>query len=91
MPRTASSVSMAQRPWRGWAVKMAPLSVSSEAANPRWRPLDGRFDVTRWVLVDGDEVEILNILDDHSRLVVASQVSATTRAADVVARHPKPA
>jgi hypothetical protein len=43
------------------------------------------------VLVDGDEVEILNILDDHSRLAVASQVSATTRAADVVARHPKPA
>ena len=41
-------------------------------------------DVTHWALADGTEVEILNILDDHSRLLVASRVFAPTRATDVV-------
>jgi transposase InsO family protein len=42
-------------------------------------------DVTHWVLADGNEVEILNIVDDHSRLLVACQACVTTKAADVVA------
>jgi transposase InsO family protein len=42
-------------------------------------------DTTHWQLADGTEVEILNVLDDHSRLLVASQAFATTKAADVVA------
>jgi transposase InsO family protein len=33
--------------------------------NERWQA-----DVTRWVIADGTEVEILNIVDDHSRLAV---------------------
>jgi transposase InsO family protein len=41
-------------------------------------------DVTHWRLVGGREVEILNILDDHSRLLVASVAFAPTRATDVV-------
>jgi transposase InsO family protein len=41
-------------------------------------------DVTHWALADGTEVEILNVLDDHSRLLVASQAFAPTRATDVV-------
>ena len=41
-------------------------------------------DVTHWVLADGSEVEILNILDDHSRLLVASRAFDPTRATDVV-------
>jgi transposase InsO family protein len=42
-------------------------------------------DTTHWQLADGTEVEILNVLDDHSRLVVASRAFVTTKAADVVA------
>jgi len=41
-------------------------------------------DVTHWPLADGIEAEILNILDDHSRLLVASRALATARAIDVV-------
>jgi transposase InsO family protein len=41
-------------------------------------------DVTHWGLADGTEVEILNILDDHSRLLVASVAFAVTKAVDVV-------
>jgi len=29
-------------------------------------------DITHWRLADGSEVEILNILDDHSRLCIAA-------------------
>lgn len=48
--------------------------------NERWQA-----DVTHWKLADGREVEILNLLDDHSRLLVASDTRPTTKAADVVA------
>lgn len=41
-------------------------------------------DTTYWTL-HGDIVEILNIIDDHSRLVVASRAFTRTKAADVVA------
>ena len=36
-------------------------------------------------LADGQGVEILNVIDDHSRLLVASVAFATVKAADVVA------
>jgi transposase InsO family protein len=42
-------------------------------------------DTTHWQLADGTEIEILNVVDDHSRLVVASRAFVTTKAADVVA------
>src|SRR4051794_3742421 len=41
-------------------------------------------DTTHWALAEGTDVEILNILDDHSRLLVASRTFETTKAADVV-------
>jgi len=41
-------------------------------------------DTTHWALADGTDVEILNVLDDHSRLLVASRAFETTKAADVV-------
>lgn len=41
-------------------------------------------DVTHWALAGGREVEILNIIDDHSRLLVASRAFDPTRATDVV-------
>ena len=51
----------------------------AELPNECWQA-----DTTHWALADGTDVEILNILDDHSRLLVASRAFATTKAADVV-------
>jgi transposase InsO family protein len=42
-------------------------------------------DATHWSLADGSAVEILNVIDDHSRLQVAGSALRTTKAADVVA------
>jgi transposase InsO family protein len=42
-------------------------------------------DATHWALADGRPVEILNMLDDHSRLLVAAEAFETVKAADVVA------
>jgi transposase InsO family protein len=52
----------------------------AELPNECWQA-----DTTHWQLADGTEVEILNVVDDHSRLAVASRVFVTTKAADVVA------
>jgi len=42
-------------------------------------------DTTHWHLEHDTDVEILNIIDDHSRVVVASRVFPSTKAGDVVA------
>jgi Integrase core domain len=42
-------------------------------------------DMTHWRLADGTDVEIVNFVDDHSRLCVASVAFAVTKATDVVA------
>jgi transposase InsO family protein len=41
-------------------------------------------DTTHWHLADGQDVEILNWLDDHSRLLVGSDACRTFKALDVV-------
>jgi transposase InsO family protein len=42
-------------------------------------------DVTHWQLRNGADVEILNFIDDHSRLIVAARVvAASTKVHDVV-------
>jgi len=41
-------------------------------------------DATHWALADGSPVEILNVIDDHSRVLVAASAFRTVRAADVV-------
>lgn len=41
-------------------------------------------DATHWALADGSPVEILNVIDDHSRLLVGSVAFSTVKAADVV-------
>jgi transposase len=41
-------------------------------------------DVTMWALKDGTQVEILNFLDDFSRVCVAAKALAVTSAPDVV-------
>lgn len=47
--------------------------------NQRWQA-----DVTHWTLADGTEVEILDFIDDHSRLVVAARATYRTKTHDVV-------
>ena len=42
-------------------------------------------DVTHWTLVDGTDVEIINFLDDHSRLALASRVHRATTARTALA------
>jgi transposase InsO family protein len=56
--------------------------VRFEAALPNecWQA-----DVTHWRLKDGADVEILDFIDDHSRLIVAARVVRVTRVGDVVA------
>jgi transposase InsO family protein len=41
-------------------------------------------DITHWALAGGAEVEILDIIDDHSRLVPGSTARAVFKAGDVV-------
>jgi len=47
--------------------------------NERWQA-----DATDWHLADGARVEILNFVDDHSRLFVASIAFTTVKAADAL-------
>ena len=42
-------------------------------------------DITHWSLADGTDVEILDVIDDHSRLIVAATARRVTKAAHVVA------
>jgi transposase InsO family protein len=41
-------------------------------------------DVTAWQLASGEVVEILNLIDDHSRLMLGSDAYGRVKAADVV-------
>src|SRR5581483_3038107 len=41
-------------------------------------------DVTHWQLRNGRDVEILDFIDDHSRLIVAAKVLRVTKVGDVV-------
>lgn len=56
------------------------VRFSAEMPNERWQA-----DITHWRLADGTEVEILNVVDDHSRFLVASEALARFKAPDVVA------
>src|SRR4051794_11060179 len=53
---------------------------AAELPNELWQA-----DITHWQLADGRQVEILNILDDHSRLLTGSTARAVFKAGDVVA------
>jgi transposase InsO family protein len=56
------------------------VRFEADMPNQRWQA-----DLTHWKLAGGTEAEILNVLDDHARLLVASHARMTTKAADVVA------
>jgi transposase InsO family protein len=52
---------------------------AAEQPNERWQA-----DTTHWQLTDGTPVEILNILDDHSRVALASVPRRTITGPDVL-------
>src|SRR5437870_3486884 len=56
------------------------VRFEADLPNERWQA-----DVTHWKLADDTDVEILNVIDDHSRFLVASDVLVVFKAADVVA------
>jgi transposase InsO family protein len=56
------------------------IGFEASLPNESWQS-----DVTFWELADGTKVEILNFLDDFSRVCVASRVLKTTNSPDVVA------
>src|SRR5688500_13518904 len=47
--------------------KSSYIRFAAEQPNERWQA-----DITHWPLADGTDVEILNLIDDHSRLCLAS-------------------
>ena len=62
-----------KRPRSSWR------TFCADQPNERWQA-----DVTHWTLANGTEVEILNLIDDHSRLCLSSDTRRTTRGPDVV-------
>ena len=55
------------------------IRFCAELPNEMWQA-----DITHWRLAGGEDVEILNMIDDHSRLFLASRAFPTAKAADVV-------
>jgi transposase InsO family protein len=55
------------------------IRFEAELPNELWQA-----DSTHWQLADGSGVEILNCIDDHSRLLVVANAYVTVKAADVV-------
>jgi transposase InsO family protein len=85
--RTAPSVSSIMRVLRrrGCVVpqpkkrpKSSYVRFEADLPNECWQS-----DMTHWSLADGTHVEIINFLDDHSRLCVASVAVPVTRATDI--------
>jgi transposase InsO family protein len=55
------------------------IRFEAELPNETWQA-----DITHWRLAGGRDVEILNMVDDHSRVFLASRAFPTAKAADVV-------
>jgi hypothetical protein len=85
-PPPRSPPSGASSPLRAWSPRnrrndpAAPTSAS-KPTNPT-RP--GNQDFTHWALADGTDVEILNWLDDHSRLLLSCTAHDHVTGTDVV-------
>jgi transposase InsO family protein len=59
--------------------KSSFVRFEAQLPNETWQ-----CDATAWQLADGSPVEILNLIDDHSRLFLNSTAYLTIKAADVV-------
>jgi len=55
------------------------IRFQAELPNEMWQT-----DITHWELAGGEHSEILDMIDDHSRLFLASQAFSTVKARDVV-------
>ncbi len=62
-----------KRPRSSW------IRFEAQLPNECWQS-----DMTHWRLKDDSEIEIVNFIDDHSRLIIASRVFKVTTALDVV-------
>ena len=58
--------------------KSSYIRFQAEQPNERWQ-----LDITHWQLADRTDVEILNIIDDHSRLCLGSDTLPVFKARDV--------
>jgi transposase InsO family protein len=58
--------------------KSSYIRFQAEQPNERWQ-----LDITHWPLADNCDVEILDIIDDHSRLCVGSDALPVFKARDV--------
>ena len=58
--------------------KSSYLRFAAEQPNERWQA-----DITHWTLADGSDVEILNTLDDHSRLCLDSHTVRVFKGHDI--------
>ncbi|MDQ6846984.1 MAG: IS481 family transposase [Candidatus Dormibacteraeota bacterium] len=59
--------------------KSSFIRFEAQLPNELWQA-----DTTHWRLADGSDVEVLNCLDDHSRLLLVCDAFRTVKAADVV-------
>lgn len=64
--------------------KSSYVRFAAEQPNERWQT-----DITHWALANGTDTEILNIIDDHSRLCVSSHALPVFKASDVNASFNK--
>jgi transposase InsO family protein len=55
------------------------IRFQADLPNETWQT-----DITHWQLAGGEHAEILNFIDDHSRLFLASEAYPTIKAQDVV-------
>jgi transposase InsO family protein len=62
------------------------IRFEAQLPNELWQT-----DITAWQLASGDVVEILNLIDDHSRLFLGSDAYLRVKAADVVSSFHKAA
>lgn len=58
--------------------KSSYVRFQAEQPNERWQ-----LDITHWTLADGTSMEILNVIDDHSRLCIDSHAQRTFKGPDV--------
>jgi transposase InsO family protein len=62
------------------------LRFEADLPNEMWQA-----DITAWQLADGQPAEVLNLIDDHSRLLLACDAYHRVKAADVVSTFHKAA
>jgi transposase InsO family protein len=66
--------------------RSALIRFCAELPNELWQA-----DITAWALSDGSAAEIINLIDDHSRLFLGSEAYARVKAADVLSSFHKAA